>query len=132
MIRSIDETTATVPPEEVARRIAEWRRVSFERRAPAIIVYLPDHHACPWPGCDRSIAAIDFQLDRLGEPARLEGWLTAWWQGAGLVGRCPGCRQFVQFGYSEKRAIAEPANCFEALLPDDWYLKAHVAPRVSE
>ena len=121
-----------VPPEEVARRIAEWRRLSYEHRGPAVIVYGPAQHACPWPACPRRIRGIDFRLDGLGTPAQVEKWLAAWWQGDGLVGCCPTCKNYVRYGYFGKLGIQDPTQNTDALLPDDWWKTAVVAPRTDE
>jgi hypothetical protein len=120
---------ACVPPEEVERRIAEYHRRSLERRAPAIIVYAPPHHPCPWPECDTLISGMDFELQELGSSRDVERWLVAWWQGPGLVGRCPGCGRYVLFGYHDKQAVTDPTASPGILLPDDWAQKACVAPR---
>ena len=118
-----------VPREEVERRIAEYRRLGFQRRSAAVIVYPPPQQLCPWPGCGTTIAGIDFQLDQMGNAAQREMWMTAWWQGSGLVGRCPGCRRYVLFGYEEKRTVDNPAAFADTLLLDDWVDTAHIAPR---
>ncbi len=81
---------AQVSPEEVARRIAEYRRIGFQRQAPAHVVYHEEHHACPWAGCDMGIAGINFQLDAFGDTSRQAELMAAWWNGPGLVRAAPG------------------------------------------
>lgn len=126
MNRATTETAPAVPAEEVERRIAEYRRLGFERQAPAHVVYHPPHHPCPWPGCGHRIAGIGFELDRMGEATQRSQWMEAWWQGPGLVGACPGCGRHVLFALSEKRAVTDVVAMGSAVLPEDWYRKAHV------
>jgi hypothetical protein len=120
---------SVVLAEEVARRVAEYRRVGFERQAPAHVVYHDEHHSCPWAGCDVRIVGINFRLDAQGNAARHAEWLAAWWNGPGLVGRCPGCGRYVLFTLDDKRAVPDPAPWGSAVLPDKWHERAHVATR---
>ena len=132
MSSTTHKLTCEVPPEEVARRIAEWRRISYECRGRAVIVYPAEQRACPWPGCGRVISGIDFQLHQLGAPEQIENWMAAWWQGDGLVGPCPACGRYVQYGYFEKRPIHDPAAHAREQLPDDWFRTAIIAPPLAE
>jgi hypothetical protein len=118
-----------VPPEEVARRVAEYRRLGFQRQAPAHVVYHDEHLDCPWAGCDCRIAGINFRLELQGDAPAQARWLAAWWNGPGLVARCPGCGRHVLFGLDGKRAVSDPAAWEAALLPGDWSEKAHVVQR---
>ncbi len=122
----------TVPPEEVARRIAEYREVSFEHKAPAQVVYHPPHHFCPWPGCGYRIAAIAFQLEKMGNEELRARWLEAWWRGPGLVGVCPGCGHPVLFGLLDKQPVADSDLILYPALPDNWYQEAYFVPRPQE
>lgn len=117
-----------VAGDEIKRRLEDYRRLAFEKRLPPVIVYPPEQHGCPWGDCDTVISGIDFQLDRLGDAGEREKWLAAWWQGRGLVGRCPGCKRYVLFGYQTKRAVDEPAVFADAILPENWDNTAVVAP----
>jgi hypothetical protein len=126
---STEVTTPAVPPEEVLRRIAEYRRMGLERKANPVIVYLEDQHACPWLGCTTKIRGIDFQLNRQGTPDKVDSWLVLWWHGPGLVGRCPGCGNYVQFGYSGKQAVEDVSGHPDALLPENWFRTALIAPQ---
>lgn len=128
MSHTTTDAPAAVSPEEVERRIAEYRRLGFEHRAPAHVVYHGPHQVCPWPDCGYRIAGIGFQLDQMGDPVVHEQWLEAWWQGPGLVGPCPGCRRLVLFGMSDKRAVADRAALKTPVLPDDWYQTAYLVP----
>jgi len=125
MNQSTQTASPAVPSVEVARRVAEYRRMGFERKAMPHIIYHPPWDLCPWSGCGFKIAAIDFQLET-GDPASYTSQLTAWWLGAGLVGRCPGCKQFVLFGFHDKRCVTDPKAGDLVLLPDDWYQRAYV------
>ena len=118
-----DNAVAVVPSEEIAQRIAEYRRIGFERKAMPHVVYHGAWVACPWPGCGFQIAGIDFQLET-ADPDRYASLLAAWWQGAGLVGRCPGCHQFVLFTNNDKQCISDPAARGVVVLPEDWFQRA--------
>ncbi len=129
----MNETAKTgygaVPPEEVERRIAEYRRLGFQRRAEAQVVYQGSDQMCPWPGCGLRIVGINFQLHRMEDSPVRECLLAAWWQGPGLVGRCPGCGRYVLFGMREKLAVTDLTAFPRARLPGDWATKAHLVPR---
>jgi hypothetical protein len=123
------KTPHVVPPDEVTRRLAEYRRLGFQRQAPAHVVYHEEHLDCPWAGCEVRIAGINFRLELQGDPAAQAQWLAAWWNGPGLVARCPGCGRLVLFGLDGKRAVSDPTPWEAAVLPDDWHRKAHVVVR---
>lgn len=79
---------------------------------------------CPWPGCGFSIKAIDFQVENL--PARNQEFLAAWYS-VGIVGRCPGCGQYVLFTQTDKQQVLDdPILAGKAVLPDDWYQNAYI------
>lgn len=127
MIRSIQDTTTAVPPEEVARRIAEMRQLAWEHRQPAVVVYHTPHHPCPWAGCGYRIAGIRFQLEQMaGYAEDSERWLKSWWLGPGLLARCPNCRSWVLFDVLSKQAVHDPDLLDAPRLPVDWHLKAYV------
>jgi hypothetical protein len=124
------ETKAVfISPEEAERRIAEYRRFGLVLQAPPQVVYLPAQHPCPWPQCGYRVVAINFQLAMLGTETDLGHWTKAWWQGPGLVARCPGCRRHVLFTMQDKRVIPETEPFASIVLPDDWYERAHVVSR---
>ncbi len=123
------EARAKPTPEEVERVTAEYRRAGYERPLPAVMVYAPEHQACPWPGCDVRIAAIDFQFHHWSDREFAERLRKEWWLGPGLVGRCPGCGRHVLFGFQFKRAVDDEAPFAEALLPADWVERVHLAPQ---
>src|SRR5882724_115945 len=95
MSRVTDAAPATVPPEEVQRRLVEYRQQGFERQAMPHGVYQEPYLVCPWPGCGFRIAAVDFQIEKTGDPGLYKNVIAAWWQGPGVVGRCPGCGKYV-------------------------------------
>lgn len=123
------ETRAKLPTEEVVCITAEYRRGGFARRAPAVVVYHDPHVLCPWPGCNERIAGIVFQLDRMGDAATRDRLLAAWWQGPGLVGKCPGCGRPVLFGLEEKQIVIDPTEHEAACLPEDWFERAQIVPK---
>jgi len=124
-----ENITSEVPPEEVARRIAEMRRVFFEHRVFPQVVYHPPAQPCPWPDCDHRIAGIRFNLEQLVEPAHYDDALFAWWQGPGLVARCPRCRRYVVFGVLGKEMASEPLPGNSFVLPDNWDEIAYLVPQ---
>ena len=126
MGRGNPQATSGVTAEEAQRRIEEYRREGERRRAMPHIVYRGAHLLCPWSGCGYRIAGIDFQLEHLNDPALYSRLLAAWWQGQGLAGRCPGCRQYVLFGMSDKQAVADPAAAGLTVLLDDWHQHAYL------
>lgn len=123
------ENRVPVPPEEVARRIAEMRQLAFEGRSPAVVVYHPPHHPCPWPACSCRIVGITFFLDKLVPAERLDEFMSAWWLGPGLIARCPGCGRLVLFDVLRKDAVPDPAKVKAPQLPDNWHVTAHVGIR---
>src|SRR5437868_13070238 len=126
---STAKTLATPPPEEVKRRLAEYRRLGFERRAPAHVVYQEEQVSCPWAGCDYGIAGINFRLELQGDGPTVAQWLAAWWIGSGLVARCPACGRHVLFSLHAKKAADHTVVATTPVLPDDWHEKAHVVVR---
>jgi hypothetical protein len=109
----------------VERRVAEYRRQGFEHQAMPHIIYHGSHALCPWPGCGYRIAGIDFQLEQQDQ-AFYNRALAAWWQGAGLVGKCPGCGQYVLFGMNDKQGVQDPTAAGHVVLPDDWPQRAYI------
>ena len=125
MSQVLERESTVVPPEEIARRIEEYRRIGLERHLPAITIYREPDQACPWPDCGLVISGVDFQLDRLGVP----GLHAAWWQGPGLVGRCPGCGHLVLYGMKDKTCVEGTEGLSSMLLPDHWAKTARVLPK---
>ena len=113
-----------VPPEEVARRIEEYRRICWERRLPAQVVYSPPYMECPWTDCNQRIAGIRFRIEEWVHGDDLERLVKQWWVGPGLVARCPGCGNHVLFSVTSKTKVTCPMP--DNLLPVDWAQKAHV------
>jgi len=115
-----------VSPEEIQRRIDEYRWLGFQSKGEAQVVYKTSDHPCPWPGCAARIAGINFQLKKMEDTELCERLLAAWWQGPGLVGRCPDCKRHVLYGLGGKTAVSDPQSFPSALLPEDWHAKAHL------
>jgi hypothetical protein len=126
MNRPTTEDAPVVSPEEVELRIAEYRRLSFEGQLPPQVVYPGEASLCPWPDCGLRIAGIRFQLETMGDPTEVLRWTAAWWNGPGLVGRCPRCNRYVLFDVTGKQAVSDRAAFGGAVLPDDWHLNAYV------
>ncbi len=123
------ELLSVVPPEEIERRLAEFRQAALQGRLPVQVVYQPPAQGCPWKGCDYRIAGIRFNLDKMGDAQELERWLVSWWQGPGLLARCPGCHRIVLLGLQNKEAITDPATTNALALPDNWHQAAYLVPQ---
>ena len=116
--------SSTVLQQEVDRRLREYRAKGFEQRVMPHIIFRPRYILCPWPHCDHSIAGIDFQLELMGDQSDYEQLMQAWWKGAGLVGRCPGCTNYVLFTMQDKQRVESPGEHGSAVMPDDWHERA--------
>jgi hypothetical protein len=119
-------TDTTVPQKEVADRLRGYREKGAQQRAMPHIIYRLPYVVCPWPGCDHSIAGIDFQLELMGDQALYQKLMDAWWKRAGLVGRCPGCGSYVLFTMHDKQCVDDPGAHGDAVLPDDWHDHAYI------
>ena len=119
-------TVVSVPPAEVERRVAEYRRQAFERQAVPHGLYEEPFIVCPWPGCGFRIAGVDFRLEAGADPTLYSRAISAWWQGSGIVGRCPGCHQFVLYSIGKKQQVSDPAAAGLTVLPDDWFQRAYI------
>jgi hypothetical protein len=126
---SILTNELAVSDAEKARRMAEYRKLGFERRAPAQVVYQEPHVLCPWPGCGLRIDGIHFQLDRWLDKSQLDTLLAAWWKGPGLVGKCPKCRNLVLFAVEGKSTVTDETSYVMARLADHWAVEAHIVTR---
>jgi hypothetical protein len=71
---------------------------------------------------------IDFCLELMNDPALYARVVSAWGhvQDFGLVGKCPGCGQYVRFGTADKESVTDPGAAGFPILPDDWHLRAIV------
>jgi hypothetical protein len=126
---SVLTNTPLVSASEAARRLAEYRKRGFERRAPAQVVYQDPNVACPWPDCRFRIDGIHFRLDQWLDKAQQDRLLDAWWQGPGLVGRCPKCGRFVLYAVDKKTSVHNQSEFASAVLPDDWVSKTHIVSK---
>jgi hypothetical protein len=92
------------------------------------VVYDAGNILCPWPSCGFRIELVDFQLEKLGDPALYARVMKDWGQQAdfGLVACCPACQRYVLFGLMKKQAVADPAAPGLPVLADDWHLNAYV------
>jgi hypothetical protein len=126
MSRATEATAPIVPAEEIERRLAEYRRQGFEHQALPHGVYQEPYLLCPWAGCGFRISAIDFQIENTGDPALYKNVLAGWWQGPGVVGRCPGCGKHVLFSMTEKKTVSDPCAAGLTVLPDNWHQTAYI------
>ena len=126
MSQIMKQTTSIVLPEEIERRIAEYRRLGYEHQAMPHGIYDDPDVVCPWPGCGFRIAAVDFHIEKMGDPSLYKRAITAWWQGPGIVGRCPGCSNYVLFAIGKKQKVADPLTAGHVMLPDDWNQIAYI------
>jgi hypothetical protein len=121
-----NEQSVQVPKEEMERRIVEYRQQGVERQAVPHGIYQDPFIVCPWGACGYRIAAIDFQLEKHADPALYARAVAAWWQGPGIVARCPGCRNHVLFSMTQKQPMTDPAAAGLAVLPDGWDQNAYI------
>jgi hypothetical protein len=91
-------------------------------------VYIGAFILCPWSGCGYRVELIDFQLEKMGDQAFYSLVMTNWGNQPdfGLVGRCPSCGQFVRFGLTDKKMVADPGETGLPLLADDWHHHAYI------
>jgi hypothetical protein len=129
MNRSPDQTIPP-SPEVVAQRIKDFRRAMYDHRTPAVVVYHPPHHKCPWPDCDFRILGISFEFSKMGGRELCERLTRDFWLGPGVVGRCPACGRSVRFDVEGKAAVREPLPPDSGTMPDDWHriARLHVRP----
>jgi hypothetical protein len=121
-----ESVKTTLSLDEIERRVDEYREKSFERRTMPHILYRPPFIVCPWQGCSYAISGVDFQLELFDDQSLYQRLMEAWWKGAGLAGRCPGCGNFVLFTIDDKQQVNDPAALGLAVLPDDWHLRAYI------
>jgi hypothetical protein len=126
---SVLTNTPPVSPSELARRLAEYRKLGFEHRAPAQVVYQEPFVVCPWPGCGLRIDGIHFQLDKWLNQSQQDQLMDSWWKGPGLVGRCPKCGQYVLFGIESKTTVKDTSTFANAVLPDTWATESHIVTK---
>jgi len=119
-------TRCAVTPQEVERRLRAYRDRGLQQQTMPHIIYRPPYVVCPWPNCRYAIAGVDFQLEAMGGQTLYQQLMEAWWKGVGLVGRCPGCGDYVLFTMQDKRRVTDPAEYGGALLPDDWHTHAYL------
>jgi hypothetical protein len=126
MIRPRETPRTDVPAEEVARRIAEMRRIGYEHHAYAQVVYHRPSWECPWEGCGCCIKGIRFEFEKLGGPEQVEQWMKAFWLGPGVPARCPRCKRYVLFDVEGKEAVTDVSTMPSLPLPDNWYEVAYL------
>src|SRR4051794_4056484 len=88
--------------EDLDQMHAYYRQGGLERRMAPHIVY--SEAACPHPGCDQNMQAIDFRLEDHGRAIH-DPLVRSWWNDTGFAGRCPHCGGWVHFTLRAKRAI---------------------------
>lgn len=76
------------------------------------IVYLLPYILCPWPGCGFQIELLDLQLEKSADPNLYAQVMNSWGQDPdfGVIARCPGCRNYVFFGLSQKKKSGRPCR----------------------
>jgi hypothetical protein len=96
------------------------------------VIYLAANVLCPWPGCGYRVAMVDFQLELMSDPSFYTRAMKEWGRDAdyGLIGRCPGCRQYVLFASDKKVAVTDPQATGLLVLPDDWHQNAIILQNV--
>jgi len=68
---------------------------------------------------------IDFKLELHGDPEAIDKPLVrSWWEGRGLVGRCPACSNWIRFTTLGMEGIPEDRADQYPRLPDNWHAVA--------
>ncbi len=87
-----------------------------------------DEPTCPRSGCSHRREWIDFKLELHGDPEGIcKPLVSAWWEGAGFVGRCPTCHEWIRFTTLKMEAIDEEHASMFLQLPANWHLVAQFA-----
>jgi hypothetical protein len=80
---------------------------------------------CPHAGCNQKMEWIDFQLELFGDREGIYVPLVrSWWEGAGFVGRCPGCGGWIRFTTLRMESLSEERADLVPKLPDSWHTVA--------
>lgn len=114
-------------PEASARSSAELETLDrFYREGGLRVMASPHDHydepACPQPGCSQRMEWIDFKLEGINKPL-----VRAWWEGAGFVGRCPNCHDWIRFTTLKMEAVDEEHASGYLQLPGNWHIVAQFA-----
>jgi hypothetical protein len=87
-----------------------------------------DEASCPHPGCSHRMEWIDFKLELQGDPDGVYKPLArAWWEGAGFVGRCPSCHDWIRFTTLKMEAVDDEHASGYLQLPENWHIVAQFA-----
>jgi hypothetical protein len=87
-----------------------------------------DESTCPHPGCSRHMEWIDFKLELHGDPEGIyKPLVRAWWDGSGIVGRCPSCKEWIRFTTLKMEAVDDNIAAKYQQLPDNWHTLAQFA-----
>jgi hypothetical protein len=78
-----------------------------------------DEPVCPHPGCLHRMEWIDFKLEGINKPL-----VRAWWEGAGFVGRCPNCHDWIRFATLKVEAVDDEYASGYLQLAGNWHLVA--------
>jgi hypothetical protein len=102
-----------------------YREGGLRRMAPPRIRY--HDPACPHPGCSQRMEWIAFQLERFGNKEGIcKPLVRSWWQGAGFLGRCPGCGGWIRFTTLRKEPLSDADAEQYPKLPDNWHAVAQI------
>jgi hypothetical protein len=97
-------------------------------RAMASVRVHYDDANCPHPGCSHQMEWIDFELELHGDPEGMyKPLVRAWWEGQGFVGRCPGCRNWIQFTTLRMEAVPDDRVGESLQLPENCHNLAQFA-----
>lgn len=82
------------------------------------------HQDCPW-GCGLRFGSVAFNVESYPlSRDRKRALFYAFYEGKGIVGRCPGCGREVSFSW--RRGISKPlCEKGEIPLPENWSDFAH-------
>jgi hypothetical protein len=69
---------------------------------------------------------VDFQIEKNRDSEFYSRAIAAWWQGSGIVGRCPSCENPVLFSLDRKEQVLDSAMSGYVVLPDGWHHSAYI------
>ncbi len=111
--------STTLAPEAAREYDRNYREGGLRAMASPRVHY--DDAECPHEDCAHKMEWIDFKLELHGDPERIyKPLVKAWWEGNGIVGRCPSCQGLIQFTTLGMKAIEETAAQHSARLPGNW------------
>lgn len=115
MRETLQESKASLEREAMH---AQYIKGGAEKQPAPHVIY--SDAACPHPGCNRGLHAIDFRLEFHGRDVH-DALVKSWWADEGFAGRCPECHGWIHFTIRAKQAVTEEEAAKFPQLPDNWH-----------